>query len=176
MTTVLAAGLIAAIPLAGCSTTESATKATDAASATTGADAAAAVTMTDQWVKAADSGMTAVFGTLKNSGKDEMTVVSATSPAAGRMELHEVVGPQGAKAMRPKEGGFAIPAGGTHVLAPGGDHLMLMDLKAPLAVGSDVEVTLTFKDGSTLPFTAQVRTFAGADENYQPGGPAGQHG
>lgn len=37
-----------------------------------------------------------------------------------------------------------------------------------MAVGSDVEVTLTFKDGSALPFTAQVRTFPGAGENYQP--------
>ena len=167
LTAVLTAGLIAAVPLAGCSKTDTATKA---------ADAAKVVTMTDQWVKAADSGMTGVFGTLKNSGKDEVTVVSATSPAAGRTELHEVTGPPGSMTMRPKEGGFTIPAGGSHALAPGADHLMLMDLKAPLPVGSDVEITLTFKDGSTLPFTAQVRTFPGADENYQPGPHAGQHG
>lgn len=165
-TALISVGLLAA-SLTGCS--ESATK-TDAA---TGAKA---VTVSDQWVKAADSGMTAVFGTLKNSGKDEVTVVSATSPAAGRMELHEVVGQPGSTTMRPKEGGFVIPAGGTEVLAPGADHLMMMDLKAPLAVGSDVQVTLTFKDGSTLPFTAQVRTFPGAGENYQPGGHAGHHG
>lgn len=166
LTAVLTAGLIAAVPLAGCSKTET----------PTATDAAKTVTVSDQWVKAADTGMTAVFGTLKNSGKDEVTVVSATSPAAGRMELHEVVGQPGSTTMRPKEGGFVIPAGGTQVLAPGADHLMMMDLKAPLAVGSDVEVTLTFKDGSTLPFTAQVRTFPGAGENYQPGGHAGHHG
>ncbi len=167
-TAVLTIGLIAAVSLAGCGKTES----------TTAADAAKAVTMSDQWVKAADSGMTGVFGTLKNSGTQEMTVVSATSPAAGRMELHEVVSQAGGgSTMQPKEGGFAIPAGGTHVLAPGADHLMLMDLKAPLPVGGDVEITLTFKDGSTLPFTAQVRAFPGAGENYQPGGhTAGQHG
>lgn len=168
LTAVLAVGLIAAAPLAGCAKTETATKA---------ADAAKVVTVNDQWVKAADTGMTAVFGTLKNSGKDEVTVVSATSPAAARVELHEVVNqPGGGTTMQPKEGGFSIPAGGSHALAPGADHLMLMDLKAPLPVGSDVEVTLSFKDGSTLPFTAQVRTFPGAGENYQPGAHAGHHG
>lgn len=171
-TALLTAGLLAAGALVGCQTAMK----TD--TATGGQDGAKVVTVSDQWVKAADKGMTAVFGTLKNSGKQEVTVVSATSPAAGRMELHEVVSQSGGGSMmRPKEGGFIIPAGGTHVLAPGADHLMLMDLKAPLAIGSDVEVTLTFKDGSSLPFTAQVRTFPGAGETYVPGGlPAGQHG
>lgn len=165
----LTVGLIAIVPLAGCAKTDT---------ATAGQDGARVVTVSDQWVKAADTGMTALFGTLKNSGKQEVTVVSAASPAAGTVELHEVVSqPAGGSKMQPKDGGFTIPAGGSHVLAPGADHLMLMDLKAPLAVGTDVEVTLTFKDGSALPFTAQVRTFPGASETYVPGGhPAGQHG
>ncbi|MGV0994069.1 MAG: copper chaperone PCu(A)C [Mycobacterium sp.] len=165
---------IVAASVVGCSQSAPKTEALVGASQ----DGAKVVTVSDQWVKAADNGMTAVFGTLKNSGKQDVTVVSATSPAAGLVELHEVVtDPGGASMMRPKDGGFTIPAGGTETLAPGADHLMLMDLKAPLQVGSDIEVTLTFKDGSALPFTAQVRTFPGAGENYQPGGhPAGQHG
>lgn len=135
------------------------------------------VTVADQWVKAAPSGMTAVFGTLKNSGAKEVTVVSASSPVAGEVELHEVVGQPGSTTMRPKDDGFAIPGGGSHVLAPGGDHIMLMDLKGPLQAGAEVEVTLSFNDGSSLPFSAQVRDFEGATENYQPGGhSAGSHG
>ena len=80
--------------------------------------------------------------------------------------------------MRPKDGGFVIPADGSHALVPGGDHIMLMDLKQPLAVGSDVSLTVEFEDGSSLPFTAQVRDFRGAGEDYQPGGApaAGGHG
>lgn len=164
---VFTAGLIATVSLGGCSKTESGTTASKQA-----------VTVSDQWVKAADSGMTAAFVTLKNPGPQEVTVVSATSPAAGRVEMHEVVSqPGGGSVMQPKAGGFSISAGGTHELAPGADHLMLMDLKSPLAAGADVEITLTFKDGSSLPFTAQVRTFPGAGENYAPGGhAAGQHG
>ena len=161
---------MASVVAVGCSATDTATKPAEHK----GGKAAEMVTMTDQWVKAAPGGMTGVFGTLTNSGGHEVSVVSATSPAAGRTELHEVVGNPGeSSTMRPKEGGFAIPAGGTHVLAPGADHLMLMDLKGPLRAGADVEVTLTFDDGTTLPFTAQVRDFAGAQEKYEPAGSNG---
>lgn len=139
------------------------------------------VTVSDQWVKATPSGMpsgmTGLFGTLTNTGDHEVIVVSATSPVAAKVELHEVVGQDGGMAMRPKEGGFLIPAHGTHILAPGGDHVMLMDLTGPLQVGKDVEVTLTLDNGSSVPFTAQVREFPGAGENYEPGGhSAGHHG
>ncbi|MCA4754370.1 copper chaperone PCu(A)C [Mycolicibacterium fortuitum] len=135
---------------------------------------AATVQVSDQWASAADGGMTAVFGTLTNTGHHDVRIVSATSPAAGIVELHEVVGDSsGPKAMRPKEGGLSIAAGATHELVPGGDHLMLMQLKAPLQPGADVAVSLVFEDGSSLPVTAQVRDFAGANENYRPASPHG---
>lgn len=54
-------------------------------------------------------------------------------------------------------------------MRPGGDLLMLMDLKNPLEPGADVDATVTFEDGSTLPCTAQVRDFAGGNEEYSPG-------
>ncbi|MGA5534478.1 copper chaperone PCu(A)C [Mycolicibacterium nivoides] len=134
------------------------------------------VHVSEQWASAADTGMTAVFGTLKNTGHHDVRIVSATSPAAGMVEVHEVVSDGGgSKTMRPKEGGLTIAAGGTHELVPGGDHLMLMDLKAPLQPGADVPVSLMFDDGSSLPVTAQVRDFAGGNENYQPPSPRG-HG
>lgn len=133
------------------------------------ARAADAVTVADQWAKAAGSGMSAAFGELRNTGGVPVTVVSATSPVSSRMELHEVVPDGGAMVMREKAGGFVIPPGGALSLRPGGDHLMFMDLVAPLRTGSDAEVVLTFADGSTTTFRAQVRDFAGAQENYVPG-------
>lgn len=129
---------------------------------------ASEVVFEEQWASAGDGEMAAVFGTLVNNGHHDARIVSGSSPAAGRVEVHEVVGDSGAKAMRPKEGGIVLPAGGSHELAPGGDHLMLMDLTAPLPVGSDIELTVQFEDGSTLPVTVQVRDFAGANEEYQP--------
>jgi len=129
------------------------------------------VVVHEQWVKAADSGMTSAFAEFRNSADSEVRVVAASSPAAGWAELHEIApGDTGAPVMRPKAGGFVIPAGGTYTLAAGGDHLMLMDLLAPLTPGAETEITLEFADRSTMTFTAQVRDFAGAQENYQPGG------
>lgn len=127
------------------------------------------VTFGNQWASAAETGMAAVFGTFTNTGHHAARVVSGRSPAAGRVEIHEVVpDADGSNAMRPKDGGLTVPADGTHELVPGGDHLMLMDLTEPLQPGGDVALTIVFEDGSTLPVTAQVRDFAGGDADYRP--------
>jgi len=124
------------------------------------------LTITDPWVKAADEGMTAAFGTLVNSTDQDITVVAAQS-GVSRMELHEMAaGDDGAMVMRPKEGGFVVPADGSLTLAPGGEHIMFMDLSAPLVPGDEVEVTVVAADDTTVTFTAPVRTFTGAQEDY----------
>jgi periplasmic copper chaperone A len=132
---------------------------------------ASSVAIENQWASSAETGMAAVFGTISNKGDHEARIVSGESPIAGRVEIHEVVpDSSGAMTMRPKEGGFTVPANGSRELIPGGDHLMLMDLKQPLQPGADVSLTVVFEDGSTLPVTAQVRDFAGANEEYTPSG------
>ncbi|ANW65001.1 hypothetical protein BCA37_16650 [Mycobacterium sp. djl-10] len=123
----------------------------------------------DFWVKAAADGMTAGFGRLTNTGDREARIVSASAPVAATVELHEVVADGGAMTMRPKPGGFVIAPGADAELRPGGDHFMLMDLTQALTPGTDVQIVATFDDGSTLPITAQVRDFPGADEHYAPG-------
>ena len=153
----IAAALLA-IVLAGCSTDAEPPQ------------AASAVTVHDVWVKAADHGMTAAFGHLHNDSDQQVRILSATTPVAHRVELHEVVSDgSGAMKMQQKLGGFALAAHSDTELAPGADHLMLMDLTTELIPGSDVEITVTFDDGSTLPISAQVRDFEGADEHYDPG-------
>lgn len=128
---------------------------------------AAALTVKDPWVKAADSGMTAAFGTLINNTGTDVTVVSVASPASP-MELHEMAMEDGKMVMRPKEGGFTIKAGGTHELSPGGDHLMLMKPSAPIKPGDELQFTLTLADGGTVSFSAVAKPFAGAGESYAP--------
>ncbi|MEO3758249.1 copper chaperone PCu(A)C [Mycobacterium sp. B14F4] len=154
-----AAVAVAALLVAGCTTSG---HAHDEAMASM-------VAIEDQWASSAQTGMAAVFGTLTNAGHHDAVVVSGRSRVAGNVEVHEVVpDSSGTKTMRPKQGGLTIPAEGSHNLEPGGDHLMLMDLTQPLSPGTDVTLTVVFEDGSTLPVTAQVRDFAGADEEYQP--------
>lgn len=151
----------AALGLAGCASGSTSTP------ATTEADS---VTTTDAWVKAADSGMSAAFGVLENSGETDATIVSVSSDASSMMELHEVVDDgSGSMVMQEKDGGFVVPAGGSLTLEPGGYHFMLMDLTAPLVAGEEATFTVTFDDGSTMEFVAPVKDFTGANENYNGG-------
>lgn len=128
------------------------------------------VTIDDAWVKAAESGMTAAFGKIVNSGDTDVTVVSVSSPAASMLEMHETVADEtGEMVMQEKDGGFTIPAGDDLLLEPGANHIMLMGLVEPVKAGDEVTVTLTFSDDSTLDLTALAKDFAGAEETYTGG-------
>lgn len=122
------------------------------------------------WVKAVDSGMSAGFGTLTNTGASDAVLTSTASNISSDMELH-VTGPDedGQMVMSPQEGGFLIAPGDTLVLEPGGDHIMFMDIQEPVGPGDTVELTLTFEDGSAVDVTAPAKDFTGADEEYVPG-------
>jgi copper(I)-binding protein len=160
---VAAAALLA---LSGCAT---AGAATSPAQGTT-ADAAHSLSVTDAWVKSSAQGMSGAFATLTNAGSADLTVVSASTPAATMVELHETAAnAAGDMVMRKKDGGFVVPAGGSLTLAPGANHLMLMGLTAPLSAGDEVAFTLTFSDGSTRDFTAPAKDFSGANETYEGG-------
>lgn len=141
-----------ALALSGCATE---------ATAETMADQ---VTVADAWVMEPKMPeMTGMFGELTNNGDTTVTLVGGMSDAAGMVEIHEVTA-EGQ--MQKIEGGLPIPAGETVALRPGENHVMLMGLTTPLAVGEEVTVTLKFKDGSTLKVTGPVKSAAGGDESY----------
>lgn len=128
------------------------------------------VSISDGWVKAADAGMSAAFGEIANDSDQDLTIVSASTEASTMVELHETVeNDSGEMAMRPIDGGFVIPAGGTLSLAPGANHIMLMDLVDPVQAGDEVTFTLTFSDDSTFEFTVPAKDYSGANENYEGG-------
>ncbi|WP_448006406.1 copper chaperone PCu(A)C [Agromyces bauzanensis] len=163
-----------ALALAGCASA-GATSATTAADAGAGsvAETTASVTLTDGWAKAAETGMTAVFGSLENAGSEDLVVIAVETDAAESAELHEMVGDgSGTMSMREKDGGFPIAAGDQLQLEPGGNHIMLLGLTAPLLAGDEVALTLAFDDGSTLEVTVPVKDYEGANESYD----GGEHG
>ncbi|WFE29157.1 copper chaperone PCu(A)C [Solwaraspora sp. WMMD791] len=138
------------------------------ASATASAAATAGLVVRDPWVKAADDGMTAAFGVLVNDTDTDITIASVSTDISP-VELHEMAMADGAMVMREKQGGIVVPAGGSHTLEPGGDHIMLMDIAQPVQPGDEVTFTVTFADGETSQFTAVAKPFAGAEESYDPG-------
>lgn len=164
-----AALLIAAPLLSGCTTASA-----PAEEVATAAEATQqGVTLVDGWAKAGE-GMTGVFGTLTNPGGTDLVITGAESTAAGMVELHEVTADG---VMQKIQGDVVIPAGGTLELMPGGNHIMLMQMPAPLLAGEDIEVALTFDDGSSVTVTALVKEFSGANESYSDmAGEGMQHG
>ncbi|GAA3769128.1 hypothetical protein GCM10022225_64770 [Plantactinospora mayteni] len=160
---VVAAAVLATTACGGTDDTSGAA-ASPAPSATTDSST---FTVRDPWIKAADEGMTAAFGTLVNNTDTDVTVVGVTT-SVSPMELHEMTMKDGKMVMQPKAGGLTVKAGGTHLLEPGGDHLMLMELNKPVRAGDELTFTLTFADGKTAQFAAVAKPFTGAEESYDP--------
>ncbi|MEU7171953.1 copper chaperone PCu(A)C [Micromonospora tulbaghiae] len=163
------AAAVVAVAAAGCGSTGEGTTATPTVTSATSASPAAGVLgVRDPWVKAADKGMTAAFGTLVNDGEADVTITAASTEVSP-MELHEMTMKDGKMVMQPKQGGIVVKAHSRATLEPGGDHLMLMNLAKPVKAGDELSVTLTFADGRTQTFTAVAKPFTGAEESYAPG-------
>lgn len=161
------AGLCLGLTACGASSSAESTASSGATTATT---PAAAITISQAWVRTTEGAMspdmTAAFLTIQNSTASSVSIQSVTSEVAGKVELHEMVMKDGKMVMQPKANGITVPAGGTTVLKPGGDHVMLMQLKKALAVGSEVSFVVTFSDGTTKTVTAPVKKFADGNAQY----------
>jgi periplasmic copper chaperone A len=133
--------------------------------------ALAQTTVKDPWVRGtvAQQKATGAFMAITATGGG--TLVSASSPVAGVVEIHEMTMDGTTMKMRALPKGLDLPAGKTVELKPGGYHVMLMDLKAPLKTGESVDISLVVegKDGKkeTIAVRAPVKAL---------GGQAGGHG
>lgn len=88
----------------------------------------------------------AIFFTIENHQDDEDRLISAATDAAEMVGLHtHIADADGVMKMREVADGFSIPAYGDHVLARGGDHVMLMGLTRALKDGDMIRLTLTFE-------------------------------
>ena len=188
--TALAAVLCAgALGLTGCSNDSAdSSDSSDAANGSGSADSAtstgqamkleresSSIALADGYCRAKeeDSDMTACFGTLTNSSATEITVEYFTAPdlKGASTELHEVVDGK----MRQKEGGFTIPANGSFELAPGGEHLMIMNYADPIQAGDTLTFNLSLGDGSDFTADFPVREQPSGEEDYA-GGEHDSHG
>lgn len=102
-------------------------------------------------VSAAMSKSGAAFMEIVNAGSEDDRLVSAASEIADRVELHtHKADSAGVMQMIHVPEGFAIPAGSTHALARGGDHVMFLGLRESLEQGDTVKVTLTFEKAGEI--------------------------
>lgn len=120
----------------------------------------AQVAVADAWVRGTVAAQKATGAFMNLTSPADSALVSASSPVAGLVEVHEMAMDGGVMKMRaiPQ---LPLPAGKTVSLKPGGYHVMLMDLKGPLKEGETVPIALTFagKDGkrTTQEIKAPVR-------------------
>src|SRR5476649_700663 len=99
-----------------------------------------------QWARATPPGAAIGGGYLviRNKGAAADRLVGVSSPASARVEIHEMTMEKDIMRMREVKG-VDVPAKKSVELKPGGYHLMLIELKAPLKQGDKVPVTLRFE-------------------------------
>jgi copper(I)-binding protein len=119
-----------------------------------GSDPVTGVTVTDAWARASAPGQTlgVVYLTLEASPADTLVSVSVPSSVAGQAALHETVpdtqasgDDMGAMTMREMNDGLTLADATPVSLAPGGQHVMLVDLVEPLVTGDTFDLTLEFE-------------------------------
>lgn len=112
------------------------------------ASAADSVSIKNAWVRPTSPGQDVGAAYMTFNSKQDVTLISASSDATKSVEIHSMSMQNGVMKMRMLEN-LAIKAGKPYKLEPGGFHLMLFDLKKPLAAGQYVNFELTFRSGNT---------------------------
>ncbi|WP_431710063.1 copper chaperone PCu(A)C [Glutamicibacter uratoxydans] len=133
-----------------------------------------ALEVTESWAKAADTGMSAAFATLRNDTELSIELVSVSDPENGtEMQVHEMAGSGESMVMQQMGEPLVIEAHSTAELAPGGDHIMYMGLNEPLVPAETSTLTLSFADGSSKDVDFAIRNYDGANESYHEDGQQG---
>ena len=119
------------------------------------------VTVTNAWARATVQGQKATGAFMTLTAKDNAKLVGVSSPVAGVAEIHEMKVEKDVMKMAALPNGLDLPAGKAVELKPGSFHVMLMDLKAPLAKDTTVPVTLTFQDAKGVKSNVELKVQVG---------------
>jgi copper(I)-binding protein len=109
---------------------------------------AAEVDIQNAWVRPTVAGQMGTGGFMNITARQELQLVGVSTPITKTAEIHEMRSSKtdpSVMEMRPINS-LALPKGKTIELKPGSYHLMLMDLKQVLPAGTNVPLTLFFKD------------------------------
>lgn len=98
----------------------------------------------------------AVYLTLRSPVDDRLVGVTVSDAVAADAMVHQTVTADGQMSMGAVDA-LELPAGADVALAPGGHHVMLTDLAAPLERGDEFAITLTFAAADAVGTTVSVR-------------------
>ena len=121
--------------------------------------ASADIQILDPWVQAAPPNVKvmAAYLEIKNNGEKPQTLTNVSSPAFDQVEVHQSVMHGNMAHMEHQKEVVILPKASV-ALKPGGMHFMLMGIKKPLNIGDPVPMSLIFKNGEKVAFTAIVRS------------------
>lgn len=130
--------------------------------ATTAPSTVGALELEDAYVRAMLPGQPVGGGfvIIKNTGSEQDRLISASSPVAETVELHEMAMQGEVMKMRKLNEGIPLPAGETVELKSGGLHMMFMQVKSPFKEGDTVPVTLTFEKAGSVELMLPVKSAA----------------
>lgn len=117
------------------------------------------------WARASVGANGAAYFTVRNMGDTEDRLVAVRGDVAKAVELHAMSMDGGVMKMHAAEGGIAVPAKGTAELKPGGLHVMLIGLKAPLEEGDTFPLTLVFEKAGERTVEIAVGSISGPPEH-----------
>ena len=135
--------------------------------------AAAQLAIEKPWARATAPGARVAGGymVIRNTGAAADRLLSASSPASEKIEMHVHVNDHGVMKMR-EVPGYDVPEKGAFELKPGGAHLMFMDIKRPFKEGEKVPVKLKFEKAGEVNAEFHVGRLG---EPAAPGAPARKH-
>jgi copper(I)-binding protein len=115
--------------------------------------------ITQAWSRATPGGAKVGGGylTIENKGSAPDRLIGGSADVAATVQVHEMAVNNGVMTMRPLDKGLTIEPGKTVKLAPGGQHLMLLDLKSQLKQGDKLPVTLEFEKAGKVRLTLDVQ-------------------
>lgn len=123
-----------------------------------------AIVMDQAWARATPPGAPVAGGfvTIRNTAKRADRLLSATSPDARLVEIHEMNMDNGVMRMRRIDDGLTIAPNATLELKPGGYHLMFIGPKHPFVQGETITATLRFEQAGTREMRFEVRAMGSA--------------
>ncbi len=121
----------------------------------------------DAWVREAPPSAKVLAGymVIENHTDKEKVLVSVTSPAFDKIEVHKTVNKDGIASMEQQKE-LPVAAQGNVKLEPGGLHLMLFNPGSAIKAGDNIAFTLKFANGSTSMVSATVKKATGSSEHH----------
>ncbi len=126
---------------------------------------AAGITVSEAWVRPTVAGQKATGAFMKLTARESAKLVGVSSPVAGVAEIHEMKMEKDIMKMAAIPS-LNLPSSKTVELKPGGFHVMLMDLKSPIANNSKIPLVLHFQDAKGVKSQMDIQVEAGMPHQH----------